>query len=532
MKDEMPLLVDTGRGLTIKWKGLYLASSRAPEESAIRKVKSYKLNASTLYIIPRPLFSYGMQHLYETLPENSFLLLIEPSEAIMAMTGKYFPLHLDKKRCRYVRSIHAEAIIHLIKDLGLWRFRKCELIEINAPWREDSFFTDLKKTFQVELNRYWKNRLILIELGDRWIHNLIQNIKDAKPRALPQWQGPLLICGAGPSLEKCLKEIKKYRDCFRILAVDTALPSLTSRGIKVDGVINLDGQFYNMLDFYHQDDNYLLFSDLTSYAASSRGKNNFFYYTPFTQSEFLEDVQEELQLTEVPAMGSVGLTALHIALQINQGPLILCGLDFSYQLGDSHSKGGIFHQHYLNNQNRLKPDGDLTLSSLKRSPSRLMKNRYTDGLLLSYRQQLQECLKEINTKVYQWNPFYPLENLEILDANSFFKAPPGVSEISSTEQSLERNGTTPQIIEKMQEELDEIIGLWDLFQQGENNKPTLLKKLQRMDYLYLASPFNPPRPQGSPKELTMLIKRARKLNIFLQKYYSPSSVRSTERKAD
>lgn len=59
---------------------------------------------------------------------------------------------------------------------------------------------------------------------------------------------PVLVVGAGESLEYCISDIKKHRESILILAVDTALSVLDLHHIKPDFIVAVDSQFYNFYD--------------------------------------------------------------------------------------------------------------------------------------------------------------------------------------------------------------------------------------------------------------------------------------------
>jgi hypothetical protein len=85
-----------------------------------------------------------------------------------------------------------------------------------------------------------------------------------------------------------------------------------------------------------------------------------FFATPYTEARFLERLQGKLP--QVPPLGSVGLTAVHLALQCRAGPevpVFVAGLDFSFDAGATHCKGSpsVRRQHFTSC--RLHPAGDV-----------------------------------------------------------------------------------------------------------------------------------------------------------------------------
>ena len=76
-KQDKPLLVDTGKGFSIKWRNRFLYSSRDPLNGILRRVESLELQPDTLYLIPSPLLGYGIREILMRLPSRSYILGVE-----------------------------------------------------------------------------------------------------------------------------------------------------------------------------------------------------------------------------------------------------------------------------------------------------------------------------------------------------------------------------------------------------------------------------------------------------------------------
>ena len=63
-------------------------------------------------------------------------------------------------------------------------------------------------------------------------------------------QKPVLVLGAGASIEDRLSWIKKKKNRLIIIAVDTVLPVLYTHRIKPDYIFILESQYINIYDFY------------------------------------------------------------------------------------------------------------------------------------------------------------------------------------------------------------------------------------------------------------------------------------------
>lgn len=522
MDKNIPYLKDTGKGLTLKLGGRYLASPYAPKEKAEKIAHNFKINERCIYIIPSPLFAYGLNILAQKLPSNSRILCIEQNQSVMKISTEHFPLPLlNHHQIDYIRSENIEQILGFLKDKGFGLYRKCELLLLNGLNPDNLFYQTLIQEIRRELNSYWKNRITMIELGNRWISNIFQNLSFAKKaKPFPETNKPLVICGAGASLSSCMDLILEQRDLYFLLAVDTALPALRDKGIQPDAVVNLDGQFYNALDFYHSSSKIIRLCDMTAYPSTLREGPISLFLSRFCESDFLEVLDRILGITTIAPLGSVGVTAYELSCRITEGPIILCGLDFAYIPGASHVKGSIFQQHYLNSHNRLFCDAGFVERVFKKKTIKLpQKYLYSDSLLQSYHENLVNYIKRSGRRVYKWKQMGLPIDLEEWDPENNFE--------NRDDSSGKRTGQMPigilkhpeqieVLIKKWKELLYNILNLWNAYQQSSDCLDDLLNLLQAADFLYLGSPFTPPEPREEPQVLTLLIVRCRKILELLE----------------
>lgn len=517
MINNIPSLEDTGKGLTLKLGGRYLASPYAPKEKAEKIAQRSCLIDKCIYIIPSPLFAYGLDILIAKLPENSYILCIEQDQNVMKLSSQHFPATLlDNKQIDYIRSNDISQIVEFLREKGLGLYRKCDLLLLNGLNPDRLFYQSLQTELRNQLNSYWKNRITMIELGNRWISNILHNMNTIdKALPFPKTDKPLIICGAGASLSTNFNEIKTHRDSYFILAVDTAVPALRESGILPDAIVNLDGQFYNSLDFYHCNENVIRLCDMTAYPSTLRKGSCSLFLSKFCESDFLKTLEKTLGVYSIPAMGSVGVSAFELSCMITKGPIILCGLDFAYIPGASHVKGSIFHQHYLYKHNRLSCDAGVLARVFRKKTIKLPENYlYTDPLLQSYHKDLMSFVEKSGRTVYKWNQYglsmdlkewNPEEHQDLLQ-NRMSK--------SDSEQEYTQIKHPEQkefLMNEWKKCLYNILKLWDSYQKNIDYQDELLTAMKSADFLYLGSPFSPPEPSGEPEVLTLLIMRCRKL---------------------
>lgn len=397
MNSDKPQLVDTGRGLTIYYNNKYLYSKYNPKKSVDKYIDNIIWNDSTIYLVPSPLLEYGIKKIKHLLPTNSKLLFIEADIDLYNISDKKNIIHIT----------NSFDLLEISNNIDFSKFRKCELLKLNGGYELNKDLYD--RFYRVSLNQlqnYWRNRLTLTKMGQLWIKNTLSNLKSInKSTELTNLHTtkPVVVIGAGESVESVLSIIKQYRKSIYLLCVDTALQILLETEIKPDAVLALEAQYYNLPDFYGAKNLEIdLIYDLSSYPGVVRTLNGKKYYTltNFSDSKLIKKIIDSGLISKtLPPMGSVGITALYTALQITNNNIFICGLDFSYKLGKTHSRGTPYHASSLINWDRLNP-GYTIANCLKRPLVKkinkigLLEN--SDTILYDYSLQARELLYNCN----------------------------------------------------------------------------------------------------------------------------------------
>jgi hypothetical protein len=175
----------------------------------------------------------------------------------------------------------------------------------------------------------------------------------------------VLVLGAGPSLDGVLQGLAENfgsrladrdRRPFRIVCVDTCLAPLTARNIRPDLVVALESQHWNLRDFVGAGDRETpLAMDLSALPSTAETLGKLYlFYTPWTELRIFGRLEEPglLPCRFLP-LGSVGLSAVSIALKISRGPVVTAGIDFSFTLDSYHARAAAGHGEKLGKQNRF-----------------------------------------------------------------------------------------------------------------------------------------------------------------------------------
>ena len=75
-----PCLVETRQGFSVLYQNKPLYSKYAPKDSIKKIIDSLNILPNTLILCFSPLLAYGLEELFEKLPENCFVLALEKNK--------------------------------------------------------------------------------------------------------------------------------------------------------------------------------------------------------------------------------------------------------------------------------------------------------------------------------------------------------------------------------------------------------------------------------------------------------------------
>ena len=384
------------RGFSVFYRGKTLLSRIDPVAQGERLAAEIPVKERTLYFCPSPIYGYGLSLFLAKLgnelqKKNSVILCVEADEKLFEIsrnalgksgagvlderTGSLFypakegnlrPLALTRVSdpetlCAFVRETWGERV-----------FRRVEVIRLTGGWQLfPGLYENLAEALRREMAREWGNAMTLIRLGRLYTRNLIRNLaflpESENIGALNFGSSPVLVLGAGPSLDPLLDELSALaggsipgpgQRPFKIICVDTCLPALHDRLIVPDLVVILESQHWNLRDFSGALDRKIDAAvDLSALPASARvlGGERFFFATPWTELRLFRRLEEAGLLPETfDPLGSVGLSAVALALYVGSGPVFTGGIDFAYTLDAYHARSTAGYGDLERRQNRFR----------------------------------------------------------------------------------------------------------------------------------------------------------------------------------
>ncbi|MGP1576569.1 MAG: 6-hydroxymethylpterin diphosphokinase MptE-like protein [Treponema sp.] len=351
---EEPQLIETGRGFSVFYREKYLYSKYDPQRSLVTQIANLHIPSYSLILCLSPLLGYGLAELYAKLPEYAYILAVERDRGLMQFSLQHLTEKpkelLAQKKITYINSDSIASILSCIGKLPLFPFKKCIAVQCSGGTTlYCEFYAAVQKYVDDFISRFWINRLTLIQLGRNYARNIFRNLTAAVTNE--SWhilQGseeihkPILVAGAGPSLDETRNFIRKYRSKFFLLAVDAAAPALLPE-IVPDALILIESQYWIDSAFIGLKKSGIpIFADITASPRAVKASDSmvYFFCTEYAPAHYLQEMYRLLHPLILPPLGSVGLTALELALRLTNAslPILHTGLDFSWGKGLTHAR--------------------------------------------------------------------------------------------------------------------------------------------------------------------------------------------------
>lgn len=369
--NEKPELIPIDSGFSVLYKGKYLYSKRSPQKNILQLISSIVIQNETLVLCVSPVLGYGLKELLEKLPPDSFAIGLEADEDLLKLSKNKIDKNiLENSKFLYTGTDSVNILLNRLDDfIKGKKIRRVIRIDFSGGAAlNQSFYSQAFDFISQYISQIWINRLTLIQFGRNYARNFFKNyysilrsiVKSPdKTSALninscfgslieKSVNKPIIVIGAGPSLDSSVEFIKENRDRLFVLAVDAAFSGLYPE-IRPDAVVLLESQYWIQKAFIGITDLEIpIIADLTSNPSLlvKLNGNKAFFFTDYSAqdsaaSSFFSVLKEKNILPlRLEAMGSVGLAALALAerLAFDGLPIFHTGLDFSWGQGFSHSK--------------------------------------------------------------------------------------------------------------------------------------------------------------------------------------------------
>lgn len=354
----------TRGGRSVRLGHLQLHSSVDPRREAARYVGTLEGPAAPDALIS---FGFGAGHYLsaarERWPGVPMLVVVpNPVEILLAALEDPPDWWATLAPIEFVPAAEVENAVQLLQSAG----HRAVIVVSPRPFREA--YPDDYALFERTVTRYRRrvdvNSNTVRRFGRRWVANLLDNafsLGRAQPieRLFAHFHHhgpaalPVIVCGAGPTLEQAIAWLPAARDHALLIAVDTAAARLIRAGVRPDLVVVVDPQYWNTrhLDLLFDRNLPLVTEPAVHPRVVRRWRGAVFTAASlFPLGRLLYSTGHMLG-----AGGSVATSAWDLARVLGGSPIYLCGVDLGFPNGDTHCRDSFFESLLVRNASRLAP---------------------------------------------------------------------------------------------------------------------------------------------------------------------------------
>jgi hypothetical protein len=209
---------------------------------------------------------------------------------------------------------------------------------------------------------------------------------------------PAIVLSSAPTLSNCINDIKKAKDSYLVIAVDSAVSALIDNDIVPDFVVSIDPQPWIEEHLLKYQKNCIRFvSSITSYKHS--------FTTPFTYltsnthplSQILEHLYPGVIGSINSQSGNVAGEAVNLALYLGCSEIYISGIDFAFPAYVSYSRGTAYqnrYAHYLSNRFNTIENQNLNYIFKSSGKLKVDSSLYSRKIFVEYRKKFEENFRD------------------------------------------------------------------------------------------------------------------------------------------
>lgn len=272
------------------------------------------------------------------------------------------------------------------------------------------YYFKLNKIISSYIQRKSINIATLARFQKLWIYNIIKNTNSFinYPGIINFFNCckdvPVIVVGAGPSMNKTMPLLKKVKNNLIIIAVDSIYKNLIKNDIIPDFVVSVDPQLLNGYNFsYLKKGSTILITEpsVSTFTLRNYKGPAVFCSSVFPLVKWIEGFYKKKG--ELDMGGSVSTTAFDLACKLGGNPVILVGQDLSFNGIESHIKGSLQEQYKLRRSDKFNSFSRMSYMHVRTKLSTYTKGNYiekvlTDKRLLMFLWWFEQKIKTINIK--------------------------------------------------------------------------------------------------------------------------------------
>ena len=345
---DVPQLVKENNFYNFQYRGEYLHNPLNPLGEATEIFSMAENTPVTIHLI----YGLGLGYLFQVTSAKSIgtVILYEPDLNILRTAFALVDFSGDiLKKNVYITNDFTEACEYIYQKSNM---QNTPLLLSTTAYRklnEESFnsmVTELQQTigrFSLDL-KYTKEKFYGLIL--KTINNIPKLINEIPIGELKDYYKgkTAVVVSAGPTLDRNIETLKKYRDNYILITVGTAMKTLSSNGITPDflciieandcskQIAGLDLSGINFITEPYAHPNLRNFKYKNTYSHTSQN---------LPTNELWRAVSDT-DNSEYYSKGTVSYTALNVARILGCSKIVLVGQDLAYIEGQCYSKDSAY----------------------------------------------------------------------------------------------------------------------------------------------------------------------------------------------
>ena len=345
---EIPQLVQENNAYNILYKGKLIHNPQNPLAEANEVFSMAENTPVSIHLV----FCLGLGYLFQVASLNSqgSVVLYEPDLNILWLSFTLVDFSNDLLKSNVFITDNFDELTDIIHvKSGMKNSPVLLSLSSQRSFNPEAFDDFVKKlrdivgAFSLDLKYTTQKLYPSLKMLLQNLPNLMQELPLARFKDAYKGKTAVVV-SAGPTLDRNIETLKKYRDRFVLIKVGTAVKTLYENGIKPD--------FLSIIELYDSSKEIegLDLKDVKFITEpySHRNLRNYNYGQVFshisantpTNQFWAEVIQEDIE--EYWSKGTVSYTALNSARLLGCSKIILVGQDLAYIEGQCYSKDSVY----------------------------------------------------------------------------------------------------------------------------------------------------------------------------------------------
>jgi len=292
----------------------------------------------------------------------------------------------------------------LMIDIDFNLIRGVQVIEHGASVRVfGEYYNSARGIIKRIIDREARNSSTVKAFGRLFLRNALNNFRNfSRVSPLTALENAFsgskaLIVSSAPSIEDYIDSIYRLRDYFYIVAVDSALPILSAKGIIPDFVISIDPQPRLSEHFLGEDlNNSLCIFSIVSNPDLVKRYGGYLSLNSHPVSQIIDDFNPGLVGSIDSGTGSVAGDALNFCVYAGFESIGMAGFDFSFSGNNIYARGTAYQRRYstIFNNRFITTEGFNASYIFKSSGAYMSGGKYTRKAFTGYRDSLESFIEK------------------------------------------------------------------------------------------------------------------------------------------